>query len=150
MSGIFIIFLCICWVWPKTYITGAKLFDLLFVAMETAIFWSCVNAAEIDRKNSRPCQIVLLFSCPYIILYKSFLGVIETTKLERQNNKRIKPLSSTDASYEGPKYGEIWQNAKYVKIAKLHIFSYYYEHFCNGSQEIHSCVYTEQHLNYWT
>ena len=118
--------------------------------METAIIWSCENAAEIDRKNSRPCQIVLLFSCHYIILYKSFLGVIEATKLERQNNTRIEPLSSTDASYEGPKYGGIWQNAKYVKIAKLHIFSYYYEHFCNGPQENHSCVYTEQHLNYWT
>ena len=74
--------------------------------------------------------------------------MIEATKLERQNNTRIKPLSSTDASYEGPKYGEIWQNAKYVKIAKLHIFSYYYEHFCNGPQENHSYVYTEQHLNY--
>ena len=91
---------------------------------------------------------MLLFSCHYIILYKSFLGVIEATKLERQNNTRIKPLSSTDASYEGPKYGEIWQNAKYVKIANLHIFSYYYEHFCNGPQENHSCVYTEKHLNY--
>ena len=73
--------------------------------------------------------------------------MIEATKLERQNNTRIKQLSSTDASYEGPKYGEIWQNAKYVKIAKLHIFSYYYEHFCNGPQENHSCVYMEQHLN---
>ena len=72
MSGIFIIFLCICWVWPKTYKTGAKFFDLVFVAMETEIIWSCENAAEIDRKNSRPCPIVLLFSCHYIIIYKKF------------------------------------------------------------------------------
>ena len=94
--------------------------------METGIIWSCENAAEIDRKNSRPCPIVLLFSCHYIILYKSFLREIGATKLERQNDTRIKPLSSTDSSHKGPKYGEIWQNAKYVKIEKLHIFSYYY------------------------
>ena len=72
MSGIFIISCVYVGCDPKTYITGAKLFDLLFVAMETEIIISCENAAEIDRKNPGPCQIVLLFSCHYIILYKSF------------------------------------------------------------------------------
>ena len=118
--------------------------------METEIIWSCKNAAEIDMKFSGPCPIALLFSYHYIILYKFFLREIGAAKLERQNDIRIKPLSSTDSSYEGPKYGEIWQNAKYVKIAKLHIFSYYYEHFCNGLQENHPRVHTERHLNYWT
>ena len=99
-------------------------------------------------KFSGPCPIALLFSYHYIILYNFFLREIGAAKLERQNDIRIKPLSSTDSSYEGPKYGEIWQNAKYVKIAKLHIFSYYYEHFCNGPQENHSRVHTERHLNY--
>ena len=71
------------------------------------------------------------------MLYKTFLREVEATKLEQQDDTRIKPLSSTDASYEGPKNGEIWENAQNVKIAKLHIFSYYYEHFCKGPQENH-------------
>ena len=57
---------------------------------------------------------MLLFSCHYIILYKGVLPEIEATKLQRQNGTSIKPLSSTDASFEGPEYGEIWQNAKFV------------------------------------
>ena len=91
---------------------------------------------------------MLLFSCHYIILYKSFLREIGASKLERQNDTRIKPLSSTDSSHKGPKYGEIWQNAKYVEISKLHTFSYYNKHICNGPQENHSRVFTERHLNY--
>ena len=107
----------------------------MFIAKETEIIRSRENAAEIDRKNSRPCPIVLLFSCHYIILYKKFLREIGDTKLDRQNDRRIKPLSPTNSSYKWAKYGEIWQNAKYVKIAKLHILSYCYEHFCNGPKK---------------
>ena len=29
--------------------------------METEIIWSCKTAEEIDRENSEPCPIVLLF-----------------------------------------------------------------------------------------
>ena len=57
---------------------------------------------------------MLLFSCHYIILYKGVLPEIEAIKLQRQNGTSIKPLSSTDASFERPQYGEIWLNAKFV------------------------------------
>ena len=57
---------------------------------------------------------MLLFSYHYIILYKGVLPKIEAPKLQRQNGTSIKPLSSTDASFEGPEYGEIWKDAKFV------------------------------------
>ena len=47
----------------------------------------------------------------------------------------------------GPKNGEIWQNANFVKTAKLYISSCCFEPFCNGPQENHLYAYTEQHIN---
>ena len=95
-----------------------------------------------------PAQLCCCFLVIIYFFTKVFLHEIEATKLERQNDTRIKPSSSTDASYEGPKYGEIWQIAKYVKIAKLQKITYSYENFCIGPQENHLPVYTERHLNY--
>ena len=40
----------------------------------------------------------------------------------------------------GPKNGEIWQNANFVKTAKLYILSSCFEFFCNGPQETTSML----------